>query len=185
MKTFLLLLLSLTGLKLCAQDTILLSNGNSMIAHVTEINKNYLIAESGNGQEVQILLLPCPDVEEIRYANGYSEDMRDLALQRKNYEMMGRCDAQKYYNAGAGFGSGVGFGLTMIFGVIPACIVAAVPPVDLNDAGNPNHQLLLNNKPYMKGYNDAAHRKKAIRTGLGFALGFCISAALIIVAVSL
>jgi hypothetical protein len=112
----------------------------------------------------------------IKYHDGTKEMGSQLSeMSNSDYLNLGARDAKLYYKVKpAVIVSEVIMGVGTIFvaPIIVASIIAYVPPTKLENATNPNNDLLISNKHYKKGYQNKAYKKKILVATLSYFSGF-------------
>ncbi|MDX5346968.1 MAG: hypothetical protein LPK19_06955 [Hymenobacteraceae bacterium] len=87
-----------------------------------------------------------------------------------NFYLLGKRDGKYYYKSSGPFWGGFASGFFLFYGVVPAGIIAAVPP-EVHSVEHPNKHLMVQNQDYYKGFRKGAHNKKVGKTAAGFGVG--------------
>ena len=161
-----------------AQDTIVLKDGHNIIAKVNEVGIRDITYTSLDSTGEENWIIPSSKVDEIRFKNGSSEIIQPV---KKDYFLMGSQDAYKYYTGNSAFIGGYVCGLTLIVGFLPASIMAAISPNQLDNSNNPRNKLLDSDPKYRDGFKRTAHLRKAGKALGGFLLGCATTIAVIVV----
>ncbi|MDX2245706.1 MAG: hypothetical protein SF052_02950 [Bacteroidia bacterium] len=180
-----------------AQDLIVKTTDEEIIAKVTEIQKQKVLYKEFEDLEGETKSLPKAEILVIVYEDGMKQyfqventlpviehrnGLSDTVLLGSSQEMYYRGveDAKLYYHRPGPmwgtFGATAFYPLGGIFtGAITGGIIAAVPP-DVNPSMVPNPEYFHSSPDYKDGFHRQAHRIKIGNTAKGFGLGMAVQA---------
>jgi hypothetical protein len=199
-----LIFLSLICIRLIAQDTIVMTNGEEIPCYITDVSQSAIFYNKTAKTEGHLFSLDLRDVSMIRYHNGgidlynneantgqspepvtvYDND-EPVAFDQELYRM-GLKDGYQYYYKYKAASTGTlltALLLNGLFGLVPAIACSLTPPRTVNLC-YPSQEL-MNDPSYQKGYKDAAKKKKSQKVWLNWGVGTIISTAVILLAASI
>jgi hypothetical protein len=192
-KLFLVFIFCFAGFSAGAQDRILTLQGEEIICKVKEIDSVtifYTKADTSTKPLTyasQTQQIKVADVFMIKYTNGSKDvftqnlpaETKPTVNQESNDEIaeksyaelyeIGQQDAASNYKGTTPFLIGGLCGITFGYGLIPAVVIAAVPPKPtFETTSNPS---VLYNPGYNAGFKSKAHSKKALNVAGGYLVG--------------
>ena len=157
-------------------DTLITKEGDIIKCKVLEIDQSTLTYFTFRNNFTSPTVIVKSDLFMIKYHDGTKEMGSQLSeMSNSDYLNLGARDAKLYYKVKpAVIVSEVIMGVGTIFvaPIIVASIIAYVPPTKLENATNPNNDLLISNKHYKKGYQNKAYKKKILVATLSYFSGF-------------
>ena len=192
-KLFLVFAFCFAGFFARAQDRILTMAGEEIVCKVKEIDSVtifYAKADTSANPLTyasQVQQIKVADVFMIKYTNGskdvFSQNLpaetkpnvkpenKDEIAEKSYAELyeLGQQDATRNYKGTTPFLIGGLCGVTLFYGIIPAVVIAAVPPKPtFETTSNPR---TVYNPGYNAGFKSKAHTKKALNVAGGYAAG--------------
>jgi len=177
-------------------DTILLNNGNILVAHVTDTLAGTVFAEKLNSRKHKKLEIDREEVFSIKFGSSGREVVNyiydtltghDLTVAEARAFIQGEQDAQRGFHAvgisiasfAIGVGSGIGLGSIFSFG--PPFIFAGIvsyPAIRVRRKSVKDLKIATTD-PYLYGYDMTARRKRTLHSivwsGVGLAVGLVIN----------
>lgn len=168
-----------------SQDTILMKNGDTILSKILEITKDEIKYKRSDIQESPYYSIMKSDVRKIIFPDGKYEEFRSISIPQVTstytadsqiyYASLGKIDADENFNATGA--STATFLSTIVggalIGLIPAISCSSTPP-RMDNLNFPNPKMTLNND-YVKGYREAAYKKKRKSVWSAFGIGTVIN----------
>jgi hypothetical protein len=156
-------------------DTLIMKDGEIIKCKVLEIDQSTLTYFTFHDKFTSPTVIVKSDLFIIKFHDGTKEMGSQLSqMSNSDYLNLGASDAKLYYKVKpAVIVSEVimGVGTIFIAPIIAGIIIAYMKPTKLENAANPNNDLLISNKHYKNGYQNKAQIKKILVASLSYFSG--------------
>ena len=158
--------------QLFANDTLITKDGLFVLGKVIEIEPSSVIYFSYNGRVNPPILLMRSDLLLIKFHDGTKElGSQQIGMSDSDYQNLGASDAKVYYKVKPAVIVSeiiLGAGTIFVAPILAGTLIAYIKPTKLENAINPNNDLLISNPHYKKGYQNKASNKKILAATISY-----------------
>jgi len=161
--------------QLFANDTLITKDGVFILGKVIEIEPSSVIYFSYNGSVNPPIVMMRSDLLLIKLHDGTKESgSQQSGMSASDYQNLGASDAKVYYKVKPEVIVSeiiLGAGTIFVAPILAGTLIAYIKPTKLENAINPNNDLLISNPHYKKGYQNKAANKKIFAATMSYFSG--------------